>query len=286
VVAVLFAALGGLAFGCLPLLVRRGLQLSRDVMGGVAVQSVVGLVVCGSVALARGETDGDLLPFVAIGLLVPGLSTVLLTGGVREAGPSRTSMIMNTQPLLSITIALVLLGEPFHLGLVAGALLIVVGALALVGEPGRPQHVRRVGLLLAFAAGAAFSMRDNILRWLSIDTDVAPQLAGAATLAGATVFSLAVIAMQPGRSQWRERAVLSARGFWPAGVVVGFAYITMFEAYFRARVSVVSPLLSTAAFWGVLLPWLLIRDVEVVGRRLLVGSALIVTGGALIGIFK
>jgi drug/metabolite transporter (DMT)-like permease len=286
VLAVLFAALGGFVFGILPILVRHGLQRSRDVMAGVAVQSVVGLAVCGAVALVRGETHGNVLPFLLIGVLVPGLSTMLLTGAVREAGPSRTSMLMNAAPLLSITIALVLLDEPFHLALVAGAFLIVAGALALVGERGRPDHVRTVGLVLAAGAGTSFALRDNLVRWLATDTDVAPQLAGAATLTGALALSLVVVAAQPSRAEWRQRLAVSSRAFWPAGVGLGLAYITMYEAFFRGRVGVVSPLLATAAFWGVLVPWLFIRDIEVVGRRLLAGAVLIVAGGALIGVFK
>ena len=59
------------------------------------------------------------MPFVLTGLLVPGLSTMLLTRAVQAAGPSRASVLMNSSPLLSVTIALVLLGEPFHVALLA-----------------------------------------------------------------------------------------------------------------------------------------------------------------------
>jgi drug/metabolite transporter (DMT)-like permease len=94
------------------------------------------------------------------------------------------------------------------------------------------------------------------------------------------------MAVQPARAAWRSRLAAALPAFAPAGVVIGVAYITMYEAFFRGRVGVVSPLLATAAFWGVLLPWLLLRDVELVGRRLFAAAALIVAGGVLIGVFK
>ena len=60
----------------------------------------------------------------------------------------------------------------------------------------------------------------------------------------------------------------------------------LFEAYYRGRVSVVSPLVATETFWGVGLSALLLRRTELVGRRLLVGAALIFIGGVLIGIYR
>jgi drug/metabolite transporter (DMT)-like permease len=285
-VAVFFAVAAGFVFGLMPLGLRHGLQRTPDVVAGVVVQCAIGLALCGGVAAALGELDGNVVPFLAIGLLVPGLSTMLLTGAVRDAGPSRTSMLINAAPLLSIGIALVLLDEPFHAALVGGAALIVGGAILLVGERQRPAHVRTIGLVLAVLTGVAFAVRDNLVRWISFDATVGPQLAGAATLAGALVLSAGIIAAQPARGLWRPRLAAALPAFAPAGVVMGVAYITMYEAFFRARVGVVSPLLATAAFWGVLLPWLLLRDVELVGRRLIVGAGLIVVGGVLIGIFR
>jgi drug/metabolite transporter (DMT)-like permease len=286
VAAVLFAVTAGFVFGLAPLSVRFGLQRAPDVMAAVAVQSVVGLAICGTVAVALGDVHGNVVPFLVIGLLVPGLSTALLTGAVRHAGPSRASMLMNVAPLLSITIALVLLDEPFHVGVFAGGVMIVAGAMSLVGERVRPAHVRTLGLVLAILTGVSFALRDNLVRWVAIDTEVAPQLAGAATLTGALVFALLAIATQPSRAEWRGRLTAAAPPFAPAGVVLGVAYVTMYEAFFRGRVGVVSPLLATAAFWAVLLPWIFLRNVDLVGRRLLIGAVLIVAGGVLIGAFR
>ena len=76
------------------------------------------------------------------------------------------------------------------------------------------------------------------------------------------------------------------RVFAPAGICFGLSYVCLFEAYYRGRVSVVSPLVATETFWGVGLSVLLLRRSEVVGRRLIAGAVLIVAGAVLIGIYR
>ena len=70
--------------------------------------------------------------------------------GVREAGPARASVIAGAAPLIAVTIAVSALGEPAKLPLVAGAVLIVAGGLALIAERDRPEHFRAIGLAYAF----------------------------------------------------------------------------------------------------------------------------------------
>ena len=69
----------------------------------------------------------------------------------------------------------------------------------------------------------------------------------------------------------------------PAGILFGLSYVCLFEAYWRGRVTVVSPLVATESLWGVVLAALLIRHTEGMGRRLALGALLIVAGGAVIG---
>ena len=54
--------------------------------------------------------------------------------------------------------------------------------------------------------------------------------------------------------------------FVPAGLLFGLSYVCLFEAYFRGRVTVVSPLVATESLWGVGLSALLLAR-ELVGPR-------------------
>ena len=84
----------------------------------------------------------------------------------------------------------------------------------------------------------------------------------------------------------RERLALGPMlPFLGVGVLFGLSYVSLFEAYYRGRVTVVSPIVATESLWGVALSLLLIRHSELVGRRVLIGAALIVAGGVLIGVY-
>jgi drug/metabolite transporter (DMT)-like permease len=279
--AVLLALASAFLFGAMTVAIRIALDRGALAAGGALFTVLAAIGVALPVAAFQGGELLGIWPFLLAGVLGPGLSQLLFTLAVREAGPSRTSVVVGTAPLFSVALALVFLDEPLDAGLVAGAVLIVVGGLLLVGERDRPEHVRLLGLALALAATVVFAVRDNFLRWLAVDTDVEPGVATVATLAaGAAVIAVYTFAT---RAPLR-RAEL--RAFLPAGVLFGLSYVCLFEAYYRGLVTVVSPLVATESLWGVLLSAVVLRRTEGVGRRLVAGALLVVFGGILIGSFR
>ena len=68
-----------------------------------------------------------------------GVSQVLFTLAIRDAGPSRASATVGMAPLFAVTFAVVLLGEPLAAGIALGALLIVGGGIVLASEPAAPS---------------------------------------------------------------------------------------------------------------------------------------------------
>ncbi len=264
---------------------RFALRRVPDGEAGALVTALVALAVCGGVALVGAEWHGDPLPFLAAGLLAPGASQLLFVLAVRDAGPSRTAVLVGTAPLVSVAIALVALHEPLRAPLVAGAVLIVLGGLTLATERVRPASFRRRGAAFALASIVFFASRDNVVRWLLGDTDVPPQLAAASTVLAGALLMTAYLAATRGRRAARDVA-RALRPFAPSGVLFGISYAMTFEAFSRSRVSVVSPLVGTESLFGVLAAWLVLRKHELVGRHLVLGALLVVAGGALIGIFR
>jgi drug/metabolite transporter (DMT)-like permease len=284
--AVVLACLSAALFGALTVAVRFALRQNPDAaLGALCVTGVAALVATvGATVEAplRGDLDAsDLWPFALAGLIAPGVSQLTFTVAVKHAGPSRTSVVLGVAPLVSVTIALALLHEPFRLALAAGALLIVAGGLALLGERIRPETFRTVGIVLAFVSTVCFSTRDNFVRWLAGQTDAAPLAAAASSLlAGAALLSVYVLV----RSDRRPASLAQPlRVFAPSGLFFGLSYLLLFEAYYRGRVTVVAPLVSTESLWGVLLSALFVGRSELIGARLVAGALLIVAGGVLIG---
>jgi drug/metabolite transporter (DMT)-like permease len=261
---------------------RMALQRDPDVALGTLATTgtalVVGLVAAAAEEPARGLHLGSAWPFLLAGLLSPGAAQIFVTVAIRDSGSSRVSMIFGMAPLVSVTIALLFLGEPVRAPLLAGALLVVAGGVLLAREQDRPEHLNRLGLVFAFAGATLFAIRDNLVRHLAVGrTPVPPAVAAAAALLGGTVL-IAVWARR-----WISRRWLP---FVPAGVLFGGSYVSLFEAYYLGRVTVVAPVVAIESLAGVALSALLLRHSELVGKRLLVSAGLIVAGGALIGAFR
>jgi drug/metabolite transporter (DMT)-like permease len=287
VAAVLLACVSAALFGAMAVAVRFALRGSDDPESGALAMSSVALAGTGLVGLASTRTLllGEAWPFLVAGALAPGLSQILFVRAVREAGAARTSVLMGTAPLVAVAVALTVLGEPVRVLLLVGAALIVAGGVALANERVRPADFRRLGVLFAVAATVLFAVRDNLLRSLAKDTDVHALVAAPVSLlAGAATIALYLAVTR--RGSWARGYPRALRVFVPAGLLFGLSYGALFEAYYRGRVSVVAPLVATESLWGVLLSAVLLRRSELVGSRLVLGAALIVAGGALIGVSR
>jgi len=288
--AVLFAALAGILFGAFAVVIRRGLQRGGDPELGAVVVTGIGVLVSAVLAIpsfASGDVNlGDLWPFLLIGALVPGATQILFIIAIRDIGPSRVSILIGTAPLMSVAIALALLGEPFQPLLVVGTVLVVAGGAALARERTRPEHFRSFGIVLALVCAALFAVRDNVARWAAKDTHPPALAASTAALLGSFLVVLAWVLMRR-RATFRQHLRTALPAFALAGVILGLAYTSLLEAFDRGRVSIVAPLNATQSLWAVFFAAALIgRHSERIGPRLVAAGVLVVAGSAIIGIVR
>ena len=221
--AVLLALASAVLFGGTAVALALAFQRNTDAEAGAVVTGFVALGVTGTLALFSLPWQGAVWPFFLAGLLAPGGSQFLYVRAVREVGPSRAAVVVGAAPLVAVTIALVAFHEPLSAPLLVGAILIVLGGLALAGERDRPSHARAIGLVLAFGAAAFFATRDNVVRHLAQDTEVDAQLGAAATILSGTAVMVGYLLAARGR-----RVVMDVRRafapFAPAGVLWGLSY--------------------------------------------------------------
>lgn len=280
--AVVLALCSAALFGGMTVALRPAIARGDDPLVGAFFTVLPALCVALVAAVIVGDWNvAAVWPFALAGILGPGISQVLFTLAIRDAGPSRASATVGMAPLFAVTFAAVLLGEPLVAGIVLGAVLIVSGGVLLASETDRPDHVKTIGLVFALAGAFVFAFRDTFVRWLAVDAKVAPELAISATLAAGGMTIL--IALLVGR---RRPDVRSLPHFLPAGLLFGLSYVSLYEAFFRGRLSIVAPLVATESLWGVGLSALFLRHTEGVGRRLVVGAVFVVAGGVLIGISR
>jgi len=122
-----------------------GLQLNyakkhlMDVPPAVAAlgQLVAGTVLLAPVAVATTASDGidlephRLLAIVLLGAVGTGVAYLLYYRSVAELGPTTTSLVTYLIPVVAVVVGVVALGEEFHVRVVFGGVMIVLG-IALV----------------------------------------------------------------------------------------------------------------------------------------------------------
>jgi drug/metabolite transporter (DMT)-like permease len=290
--AVALALLSALLFAGMTVALRVALRGHPEAEAGAFATALVGfLVALAAAAISSGSDDiveaRELVVFALTGLLAPGASGVLFLLAIRDAGSSRASNVVGTAPLFGASMAIVFLGEPVRPALVAGAILVVGAGFLLVRDPVRPPSFREAGIAFALATTLLFSARDVVVRWYSGESEVGSlDAAAAAAAVGVATLVTLVWAILAARRSGRRLLRRELVRFVPAGILFGVSYVLLFEAYFRGRVTVVSPLVATESLWGVLLSALVLGRSELVGPRLVLGAALIVAGGALISTYR
>lgn len=274
-------------FGAMTVALRFALDASADAEVGALVCTGVAFAVAAVAAVAAHGSLGtarDVAIFAAAGAVAPGLSQIFFVRAISEAGAARASVVVGCAPLVAVLLGLTVLGEPAQPGVLTGGLLVVLGGIALLSERVRPETFRAVGLIFAVAATVLFASRDAVVRGYSDDAEMVASTASAVALAGG-VAAIYVYLLTTRRAYPRVTRS-AALAFLPAGLFFGLSYILLFEAFYRGRVTVVTPLVATESLWTVVLAALLMRRSELVGRRLLLGACLVVAGSALIGVFR
>ncbi|HSK16703.1 MAG TPA: DMT family transporter, partial [Gaiellaceae bacterium] len=284
---VLLASLAGAFFGGLAVAVRAGLGRRRDAEAGAFVAASVGCLVCALVAVPLAAADSPSLEgiwlFALVGAFVPGLSQIVFVRAVRDAGASRTAILIGTAPLLSAGLALVLLDEALRPALAGATVAIVLGGALLAWERTRPPDFLVAGALLALLAAFLFAVRDNVVRWASVDTDVDALPAATASLGAAAAVLLLYLAVFRRGETLSGRVRAAAVPFLPAGVCLGLAYASLLLAFSRGPVTVVAPLNATQSLWAVVFAAAFLGRAEAIGARLVFAAVLVVAGSALIG---
>jgi drug/metabolite transporter (DMT)-like permease len=279
VLPIFFGLLTSLCFAIASLLAQRGYHVAPAPWGAWITILANAVFLLGFHFMIEGDTRlfvPENLIFVAVGLFVPGVTRVLSFRGIRAMGSSVTSTIVNTTPMFSTVLAMIVLGErPAPLVLIG--VLLTVGGLVTVSWGGEKTSYHKIELIFPFLCALLFSMKDIAVRWGLAGGGGQPILAAAIAAVTSTVeiFLLTRYGQQQ-KFMWPPRAV--ARWFVGSGVFTGGSFLFMYVAYSMERVSIVAPLVNSyTVFVSILTPFMA-RQIESVTARKLVGAALVVGG--------
>jgi drug/metabolite transporter (DMT)-like permease len=215
------------------------------------------------------------LVFVALGLFVPGLTRVLTFRGIRTVGSTITSTIVNTTPLFSTMLAILLLGERPGRLVLLGVILIVTG-LILVSWAGEQRSWKRIELLYPFLSVFLFAMKDVSVRW-GLGVAGQPILAAAIAALTSTIEIYAITRYLQG-IKFSLPSQNVCVWFAASGIFTGGSFLFMYLALSMERVSIVAPLINSYAVFVLLLTPLMAKQIETITWRKAFGAILVVAG--------
>jgi drug/metabolite transporter (DMT)-like permease len=287
VLPILFGILTSLCFAIASLLAQRGYHLARAPWG--AWITIAGNCVFLLAAQFAIHSDtrifvADNLLFVAVGLMVPGVTRVLSFRGIRTMGSSITSTIINTTPMFSTVLAIVLLGERPAPLILAGVAL-TVGGLITVSWVGENTSYKKIELVYPFLCALIFSLKDVTVRWGLGDGAGQPILAAGIAALTSTIEIFLVTRYIQGEKFSLPPAKIAHWFVW-SGIFTGGSFLFMYVALSMERVTIVAPLINSYAVFVLVLTPLMARQVESVTWRKVIGAAMVVAGIFLVSLGK
>ena len=276
---IVFGLLTSLCFAIASLLAQRGYFAAPAPWGAWVTIAVNALFLLAAHFILHSDTRlfaADNLIFIAVGLFVPGVTRVLSFRGIRAMGSSVTSTIVNTTPMFSTVLAILILEErPAPLVVLGVAL--TVGGLVTVSWGGEKTSYKKSELIYPFLCALLFSMKDVAVRWGLGGGGGQPILAAGIAALTSTIEIFLITRYLQGEQFVLPPAPV-ARWFMGSGVFTGASFLFMYLAYSLERVSIVAPLVNSyTVFVSILTPFMA-RRIETVTARKLAGAALVVAG--------
>jgi len=279
VLPIVFGLLTSLCFAIASLLAQRGYFAAPAPWGAWVTIAVNALFLLAAHFILYSDTRlfaVDNLIFIAVGLFVPGVTRVLSFRGIRAMGSSVTSTIVNTTPMFSTVLAILILEErPAPLVVLGVAL--TVGGLVTVSWGGEKTSYKKSELIYPFLCALLFSMKDVAVRWGLGGGGGQPILAAGIAALTSTIEIFLITRYLQGEQFVLPPAPV-ARWFMGSGIFTGASFLFMYLAYSLERVSIVAPLVNSyTVFVSILTPFMA-RRIGTVTARKLAGAGLVVAG--------
>ena len=276
------ALLGAFLFAYNQILIRRllerasALTITFWVNGWMAVVAAVFSPLSDAY---EGDLASALVLYALIGVvgnLVARYSALRSSGDI---GVSRTNAIAAASPIGAAAMGVALLGERPGAGVWAGIALIVAGLAGLTGERGAGG--RSPGrYTFAFIGLAAFCFTPY-LRKAGLAAMNAPWLGilVAAAIANVGLLASSRLASAAQKFRWDPHLALACA---PAGLLALSAAALFWTALRDGQLAVIAPLVRMTPIFVMLLSAVLLRDLEVVTKRLAAATLIVVAGAVLV----
>ena len=215
-----------------------------------------------------------------VGIFQLGVRLLAYTG-VLKIGASRSSTLQSVSPLVSATIAIVVLGETTTLLIVGGTFMVIAGVVLVSWRAEREiAGFRWWHLLLPLGAASLTGMNHPMRRYalgLSNEPLFFSAWMGLLSLAGFLIY----MGFSPTKESliWNRQAV---RYFLSTGIFETISLVLIITAISIGPVVVVAPIAASYPVWAVIGAKLFLPDVEKITWKTVIGILSVVAGTAAI----
>ncbi len=286
--AIVLAMVSALGFGSAAIFARLGMQDIRP-LPSTLISSAASFLPATMLALIFAFSDIRALPPMAyVWFLGHGALTFL--GGralthlsINLIGASRSGPFIGSATLFAAVFAITITGERLHALVALGTVAVVGGLLISTGDIWHQswQRDRRslLGYVLALGAAASYGGSNLAAKELSLQYG-SPLLVAALSL----FFGIVLLAPMAGRGAIAGlRSSRSGLGFTAlSGLAAAMAVISLYFAFQRSDVVIISPISSANPLVTLFLAHLFLERLERVTRLILSGTILTVMGVVLI----
>lgn len=268
-------------FGLNPVILKMG--FSRQGTSEVAL--VIGLVVTVPIYIVLAPLLGGfdfglvtwpaLFGFIMGGLFGTGIGRRWMYIAIERIGASPATAIKNSAPVVTTFLAVLVLGEQVTLLQWAAVASIVTGITLVTWKRGAGmRQLVDVGVLAAVGSALSYGVRPLFLKFGLDEVDI-PLTAALIGAVAALVYASLFTRWNRMRDGLRGR---SAPYFIGAGVLQAFGFLALTFGLSTEDVSIVYPVTSTAPLFTLAFTAVLLRGVEQLTLRIVIG-ALAVVGG-------
>ena len=285
--AVALGLLAALGFACAGIFARMGLQ-SLKTSTATAVSVITSFTVIGLLTVAYNVSAiGDLAPIAFVWCFAAGMvsfptARLLNYLSVSMIGATRTAAMISAQPLFAAALAMAFLGERPN-WLIGLGTVVVVAAMAIIAlerQRGQSEHARfdrrfLLGCGIGVLAGAGYGGA-SVLTKMIVEDHATPLTGVTFSLLFGGIAMVALAGRDMGSAMRVPRRHLAMMAI--SGVSSGGAVTSLFFAFNRAEVIVVSPIVAIFPLITLIISHLFLKRLERITWRLVAGTLVVVAG--------
>ncbi|MBI3128046.1 MAG: DMT family transporter [Candidatus Tectomicrobia bacterium] len=276
------AVLGSFFFACNQITVRRLMDRSSAMTATLWVNAWMGVAALALSPFVDSYAGSPWLAvgmFLAVGLVGNAVARYSSYRSHMEVGVGRTNALVAASPIGAVIIGMALLGERPSPGVWLGVALVVGGMVLLTSERGGERRPL-AKYTFAFMSTAAFAVTPYLRKMGLLSMD-APFLGIAISAFMANLMLLGTSRFMESSQRFRWDAEVMW-GAFPSGLLAILAAVNYWTALRDGSLSVIAPLIRLGPIFVLLLSFLFLRGREVITRRVVVSTVVVVAGAALV----